>query len=149
MTNKSKSFWIPALGHFLRINDESLVTLALAVRKTISGSGDSSSSSSFKTARVICPKTGSLENLVYIVEFDDGVKYVIRVPGAGWGNRFTDTVKRAFISQVTTMDFVRKNTSIPLPEVYAFDTASTNEIGAPYMVVSFLPGRPVSQRYVV
>jgi hypothetical protein len=41
------------------------------------------------------------------------------------------------------MRFIREKTTIPLPEVYAFDTTSENEIGVPYIVMSFIDGSTV------
>jgi len=44
---------------------------------------------------------------------------------------------------VHAMRFIREKTTIPLPEVYAFDTTSENEIGVPYIVMSFIDGSTV------
>jgi aminoglycoside phosphotransferase (APT) family kinase protein len=42
------------------------------------------------------------------------------------------------------MRFIKEETTIPLPEVYAFDTTSENEIGVPYIVMSFIDGFTVN-----
>ncbi|KAL2024385.1 hypothetical protein VTK56DRAFT_8196 [Thermocarpiscus australiensis] len=56
----------------------------------------------------------------------------------------TATAAQALKSQVATMRLIRRSASIPVPEVYALDTTSNNEIGAPYVCMSFLPGRRLS-----
>jgi hypothetical protein len=42
------------------------------------------------------------------------------------------------------MRFIKDETTIPLPEVYAFDTTSENEIRVPYIVMSFIDGFTVN-----
>ena len=37
-----------------------------------------------------------------------------------------------------------RNTNLPLPDVYDFDTAVESAIGAPYIMMSFEEGLPVS-----
>jgi hypothetical protein len=43
------------------------------------------------------------------------------------------------------MRFIKNNTNLPLPEVYDFDTAVDNAIGAPCILMSFEEGLPVSE----
>lgn len=61
----------------LSISNQSLISLAWDIRRK-------SSRDCFATAKVINRLSGSY-NLVYIVEFDNGLKYVIRVLATGWG----------------------------------------------------------------
>lgn len=125
-------------GPLLSISDESLVALVSNVLTTISDQKPPFAGG------VISRQNGSY-NLVHILEFDGLPNYVVRVPATGWGGQFTGTVKRSFISQALTMRFIKKETATPVPEVYYFDTTSENEIGAPYMIMSFVPGVPVSE----
>lgn len=126
-------------GPPLSISDQSLIGLACNIRREIS-------SDSFTDAKLGSRLSGSY-NLVHIIEFDDGFRFVIRVPGTGWGDRFTPSAKRCFVSQAFTMRFVRKETTISLPEVYACDPSSSNLIGAPYIAMSFIDGHPVSSKW--
>ncbi|KAK9243771.1 hypothetical protein V1506DRAFT_523382 [Lipomyces tetrasporus] len=126
-------------GTLLSISDQSLVTLASNVRRRLSGGG-------LTNGQVISRLNGSY-NLVHIVEFDDGVRYVVRVPATGWGGRFTEIAKRSLVSQALTLRWIRKETAVPVPDVYAFDISSTNEIGAPYILMSFINGHIVSSKW--
>lgn len=126
-------------GPLLSISDQSLIALAWDIRRK-------SSRDCFATAKVINRLRGSY-NLVHIVEFDDGLKYVVRVPATGWGGRFTESAKRSLVSQVLTMRLVRKETTIPVPEVYTFDPSSSNPIEAPYILMSFIDGYSVSSKW--
>ena len=94
------------------------------------------------SCRVVDRLSGSF-NMVYILQFDDGLKYVIRLPALGWGNRWTPAAKKAFDSQVLTMHIIRRTTDIPLPDILAFDSTQGNSLGTPYMVISFISGATV------
>lgn len=123
-------------GPLLFISESSLVYLAANVRQRVSGRIPSSSDK-------YSYRLNGGYNLIHIIQFGDGVKYVIRIPAAGWGSRWTEHASNAFRSQALTMQFIKKSTIIPVPEVYDFDTTQTNTIGVPYMVMSFVPGRTV------
>jgi aminoglycoside phosphotransferase (APT) family kinase protein len=43
-------------------------------------------------------------------------------------------------SEAATLQFVRKNTSIPIPRVIAFDSSADNELGFEWILVTKLPG---------
>ncbi|KAL6860661.1 hypothetical protein ACO1O0_004692 [Amphichorda felina] len=122
-------------GPLIDIPEESLVRLALRISNQIL---DAPSSNGRLVARIV----GSY-NIVHIIQLDD-TKIVIRVPATGWGSLLTETAARALESQVATMRLIRKHTTAPVPEVYNLDTTTDNEIGAPYMWMSFIPGTLVS-----
>ncbi|KAL7804899.1 kinase-like domain-containing protein [Trichoderma aethiopicum] len=124
-------------GPLLDITDKSLIRLASRIAndslKTTTGSG----------GKLLARIDGSY-NIVHIVEVES-TKLVIRVPCTGWGSGMTPIAAQAMESQVATMRLIRNKTNIPVPEIYAFDTTADNEIGAPFLCMSFLPGRTVSQ----
>lgn len=122
-------------GPLIDIPEESLVRLALRISNQIL---DAPSSNGRLVARIV----GSY-NIIHIIQLDD-TKIVIRVPVTGWGSLLTETAARALESQVATIRLIRKHTTAPVPEVYNLDTTTDNEIGAPYMWMSFVPGTPVS-----
>ncbi|KAK0737238.1 kinase-like domain-containing protein [Apiosordaria backusii] len=80
-------------------------------------------------------------NLIHTVDFGS-IKLVVRIPAIGFGSRMTAIAAQALESQVATLRVIRKKTSLPVPEVYSHDTTSKNEIGAPYICMSFMPGQP-------
>lgn len=121
-------------GPLWTMDNWSLINLAMDVRQSILTTPDNCSS-----CRVISRLNGSF-NVVYILQFEDGLKYVIRLPALGWGNRWTPAAKTAFESQVLTMHLIRRTTDIPLPEIFAFDATQRNSLETPYMVISFISG---------
>ncbi|TFB06008.1 hypothetical protein CCMA1212_001428 [Trichoderma ghanense] len=123
-------------GPLLDITDESLLQLAARIASDLLKSPSSG-------GKLVTRIAGSY-NIAYIVE-SESIRLVIRVPCTGWGSGMTPTAAQAMESQIATMRLIRDKTSMPVPEIHAFDTTANNEIGAPYLCMSFLPGKPVSQ----
>ncbi|UNI22120.1 hypothetical protein JDV02_008040 [Purpureocillium takamizusanense] len=125
-------------GPLVAISEESLVLLALNISNRVLHAPSSS-------GKLVSRIRGSY-NIVHIIQLD-GVRLVIRVPATGWGSGMTITAARALQSQVATIRLIRRSTTIPVPEVYGLDTTSNNEIGAPYLCMSFMPGKTVSKTW--
>jgi len=49
------------------------------------------------------------------------------------------------ISEMETMKYVRSQTSIPVPEIYAYDFGRKNSVGAQFMLMERIPGRHLYQ----
>lgn len=72
-------------------------------------------------------------NRVYLVDSVKG-KFIMRVTlpvDPGYKTR----------GEVSTMRFIRKNTTIPVPEVIAFDDTSSNKIGFEWILMEFISGQ--------
>ena len=141
-TSSDERYLEACFGPLLSISHRELINLASNLRNRISPKTQAQSID----CRFVTRLNGSY-NLVHILEFSDHVKYVIRVPVTGWGDRFDETAKSSLKSEALTMRFIRKETTIPVPDVYAFDTTNLNEIGAPYILMSFIPGFTVSSMW--
>lgn len=118
------------------IPEKSLISLAIDIASRVLHA----ESSNGNLVNRIC---GSY-NIVYIIQLDS-FKLVIRVPATGWGSGMTPTAAHALGSQVSTIRLIRERTRVPVPEIYSLDTSSNNIISAPYMCMSFLPGKTVSK----
>ncbi|KAF2493896.1 hypothetical protein BU16DRAFT_619104 [Lophium mytilinum] len=84
-------------------------------------------------------KQGSY-NTVYIVQFIHGYKLAIKVPSAGHASRWRKEDASNLRSEALTMQYIRKNTKVPVPDVYRYSTVLENEIGAPYIVMDAMEG---------
>jgi aminoglycoside phosphotransferase len=49
--------------------------------------------------------------------------------------------------EVTTLQFLRRETTIPVPEVVALDDSSKNEIGFEWILMEFMPGNSAYKRW--
>lgn len=83
-------------------------------------------------------------NLVHIIQLNEA-KMVIRIPVTGQFEDLHGPAKEALESQVQTLNYIKEHTSIPVPEVFHFDTTAENEISAPYIAMSYVSGRTVSR----
>jgi hypothetical protein len=62
-------------------------------------------------------------------------------------SNFTPASSRLIRSEAMTMSFLRANTSIPIPKIHAFDETTGNELGVPYILMDFVEGFPVSEKW--
>ncbi len=63
---------------------------------------------------------GSL-NWVIFISFDDGVDWVFRSPRSGPHAIVSDvSARKLLISEATTLKYLRRNSALPVPEVFSF-----------------------------
>ncbi|KAK7550560.1 hypothetical protein IWX49DRAFT_482584, partial [Phyllosticta citricarpa] len=82
-------------------------------------------------------------NKAFIVTLSLDLKYVLRVPRFGIRESWNSDEQTAFLTTMETMEYIERTTSLPMPEVIAFDDTHENEIKHPYSIISFIPGRNV------
>ena len=134
-------------GDILRVmNLEAIPTYASHVRQfghrhtsnvsseTLRGSG------SVPCKIVELPLCGSF-HIVFTIEFDDGVRWMLKVSANG--HRFDSVAAAALISEARTMQLIKSETTIPVPEVYAFDSSSCNELKTPFIMMERIDGQPL------
>ncbi|KAH7264790.1 kinase-like domain-containing protein [Fusarium redolens] len=122
-------------GPLVDISEESILALATRIAKDVLHVLPGN-------AELLKTVSGSY-NIVHIVQLET-VKLVIRIPATGWGYGMTKAAADALASQVTTMRFIKEQTGAPVPEVYSWDPTNNNEIGAPFICMSFVTGETVS-----
>lgn len=90
------------------------------------------------------PARGSY-NLVFFIDFDDGKSCVLKVPANGHPRCWDDFAAQALASEAFTMRWIRERTTIPVPEVYGFDTSMDDAIGCPYILMEHIKGQSLYQ----
>lgn len=90
-------------------------------------------------SRVTC---GSY-NAVFKVLFADGTLWVLKVPANGDRRCWNAPASEALKSEAYTMRLIRRETTIPVPEVYAFDASIENELGCPFILMELIHGKPL------
>ncbi|KAK4454080.1 kinase-like domain-containing protein [Podospora aff. communis PSN243] len=136
MSQSSEDLDAETFGPLLDIPQSSLIDLAMQTRVEVFNTPSSS-------GRLVSRVAGSY-NLVHIVQLDDDFQLVIRVPATGWGDGLTPTAAHAMESQITTLRLIASKTTIPVPQVYAFDATTDNGINAPYICMSFVHGQTLA-----
>lgn len=87
-------------------------------------------------------------HIAFIIEFVDGLKWVLKIPENGYIGRLDDMTARALTAEAQTMKLLKRETTIPLPEVYAFDASAENEINCAYILMGYIDGVPLHERWL-
>ncbi|KAI5840870.1 hypothetical protein DFP73DRAFT_633757 [Morchella snyderi] len=124
-----------------RIQPESITAMALRIHQEWS---PYSLADKITCTLVSPPLCGSF-NLIHVLNFSDGVRWVLRIPLESSQSSEFCTTGRRLESEVMTIHFIRKNTTIPIPDIIKFDPNCENEIASPYMMMKFAEGSPVCQ----
>ena len=90
-------------------------------------------------SRITC---GSF-NAVFRILFADGTLWVLKVPASGHSQCWDVHARDALISEALTMRLIRHQTTIPVPEVFAFDASLENELGCPFILMELIHGKPL------
>ena len=127
------------------INLEALALVSLEVRKKHAIGGSSKVIDEALSCSVQTPPWQGSFNLVYAIIFSDGIKWVARIPGSA-ASTFGPLDARRMVSDIQTMSLIRSTTSIPMPEVFAWEVES-NAVGVPYILEAFMEGNLLSERW--
>ena len=86
------------------------------------------------------PACGSY-NLIFFIEFDDGKVWVLKLSANGHPRCWDKFAAEALESKAFTMRWMRGKTTIPVPEVYGFNSSIENAIGCPYIMMEYIEGQ--------
>lgn len=81
-----------------------------------------------------------------MIHFSDNVKWIARIPGSGVSS-FGPLEARKLLTDIQTTTLIRSTTSIPVPEVFAWDVTTDNPVGVPYHFELFMEGTTLSERW--
>lgn len=87
------------------------------------------------TCSVINVQRGDF-NVVYRVNFSDRVSWVVRIPFSPWSGFRT----RAMHHDMVGLQFILKNTSLPVPRVHAYSCSTDNILRHPYIIMDYIYG---------
>lgn len=79
-------------------------------------------------------------NLVRIILFKSGTRWIVRFRMPSSHIDEFDTANRVLQSEVDCMQLVREQTSVPVPTVFGYNADSENEIGGSFILMECLPG---------
>ena len=130
------------------INFDALKSVVLDTR--LERDGQLSLGISEKTNNLTClieekPIFGGF-NVLFVIMFSDDVRWIARFPGYGVSS-FGELEARRLLSDIQTKALIRSSTSIPIPEVFAWDLCRDNPVGVPYHLETFVEGRPLAERW--
>ncbi|KAJ7732129.1 kinase-like domain-containing protein [Mycena metata] len=85
-------------------------------------------------------------NTVFVLTFEDGTDVIARLARSAFNDNAEcaeDALTHSLLSEVSTLAFVKEHTSIPVPEVYHFESNANNPVGARYMIMERILGHPL------
>ncbi|OQE20218.1 hypothetical protein PENFLA_c017G09570 [Penicillium flavigenum] len=83
------------------------------------------------------------EYLCYRVKFADGVSWMLKVPAIGTPDQFDEDDAEALRSEALTMMMLRRETTIPIPEVFSYNNTCKNKLKVPFILMEFIDARPL------
>ncbi|RAO70470.1 uncharacterized protein BHQ10_006482 [Talaromyces amestolkiae] len=116
---------------------DKLADYASSIRKTLDHH-----SANFSAVIVGSPIFGSY-HILYPIEFLDKVRWLLKVPINGTRDKFCDLDARSIRSEASTMRYLRKITTIPIPDVITFSSSCDNELNCPFILMSYIDGKPL------
>ena len=96
------------------------------------------------TCRLLSRITCGSFNAVFKILFADGTLWVLKVPASGHSQCWDVPAREALTSEALTMRLIRRQTTIPVPEVFAFDASLENELGCPFILMELIHGKPLN-----
>ncbi|CRG92584.1 hypothetical protein PISL3812_09646 [Talaromyces islandicus] len=82
-------------------------------------------------------------HVVFPLTFDNGLRWAVKIPVNGIESKWDDLSARALASEANTMRLLKRDTTIPLPDVLEFSSTTDNSIGCPYILMTYISGTPL------
>lgn len=95
------------------------------------------------SCRLLSRITCGSYNAVFTLLFADGSFWVLKVPANGHEQCWDTHAAEALTSEAFTMRLIKRETTIPVPEVFAFDASLKNELGCPFILMEHIHGKPL------
>ena len=118
-----------------------LPTYASSIRRSEAGMS-SNQTTEFECTVDFKPMMGSFHALFPIV-FNDGVRWLFKVPAAGYAGHWDESAARSLTSEALTMRMLQQKTSVPVPKVHSYNSSLENEFHCPFILMDFIDGKPL------
>lgn len=115
-------------------------SFAVQLRKRIADSEGDATRGNFQSATVSVPPLTGSYNILFPIDFDDGIRWLLRVPGIGIKEHWNDAAATSLSSEALTMQLLLRETTIRLPQVFDFSPSLENPLGVPFIVLEFVEG---------
>ena len=126
------------------IRQENISTLCAAIRTKYESKEYGSTHDTGSVLPTVEEPIFGAYHALFPVQFHDGIKWILKIPAQGTVTRFDNAASEALVTEATTMMFLRRSTSIPVPEIFAYQATLDNEIGCPFILMKFVDGVSLS-----
>ncbi|KAE8307742.1 hypothetical protein BDV41DRAFT_568800 [Aspergillus transmontanensis] len=118
-----------------RIRLDRLAKYATTIRQSLQHSNPQST----RVIEIKPPIFGSY-HVLYPVRFHDEALWLLKVPANGTREKFKASDARAIRSEALAMRLLRRETTIPVPDVHAFSDTCDNELNCPFILIDHVEG---------
>lgn len=87
---------------------------------------------------VLSPPLVGSYHILFCIKFGDGVQWILKVPARGHRDQFDESDAKALTSEALTMQLIKRETTIPIPEVYSFNASTHNDLGCPFILMEYI-----------
>ncbi|KAI0169734.1 hypothetical protein GGR52DRAFT_592295 [Hypoxylon sp. FL1284] len=131
-------------GILAQIDKAAIAALALDIFKARHDSADDSSQPTLPLPRVGGPSFGSA-HVFYPIKFGNGTRWLLKIPIDGTPDTWDKQRAESLRAEALTLNMLRTETGVPVPEIIDADCSPHNDLHAPYLLTELVPGRTLDR----
>ncbi|KAI1752812.1 hypothetical protein F4782DRAFT_115916 [Xylaria castorea] len=82
-------------------------------------------------------------HVLFPLTFHTGLCWLAKIPVNGTADKWDDISASSLVAEAKTMQFLKRETTIPLPDVLDFSSTTQNALRCPYILLSYISGVPL------
>ncbi|KAJ5245120.1 hypothetical protein N7489_005216 [Penicillium chrysogenum] len=82
-------------------------------------------------------------HILFPLTFDIGLRWIAKIPINGTASKWDELSASALISEANTMRLLKRETTIPLPDVLDYSSTTQNTLRCPYIIMTLISGIPL------
>ncbi|CAL5872047.1 uncharacterized protein PFLUO_LOCUS6304 [Penicillium psychrofluorescens] len=82
-------------------------------------------------------------HVLFPLTFDTGLRWIAKIPINGTKRKWDELSAAALASEAKTIRLLKRETAIPLPDIFDFSPTTQNALGCPYILMGFVSGTPL------
>ena len=82
-------------------------------------------------------------HVLFLLTFAMGLCWIAKIPVNGTASKWDELSASALTSEANTMRLLKRETTIPLPDVLDFSSTTQNTLRCPYIIMTFISGIPL------
>lgn len=88
------------------------------------------------------PMYGSY-HVLFPLTFHTGLRWLVKIPVTGTAKKWDEVCASSLTAEAKTMQLLKRETTIPIPEVLGFSSTTQNALRCPYILLSYIAGVPL------
>ncbi|KAI1758760.1 hypothetical protein GGR53DRAFT_472028 [Hypoxylon sp. FL1150] len=84
-------------------------------------------------------------HVFYVIEFYDNTNWIIKIPANGTPDVWDKANAEAMRTEALTLNLLKTQTSVPVPEIIDADSSPHNDVHVPYLIMEYVEGRSLDR----